>query len=59
MRIGWKKEVETKQKSINTLTDAIKAIKARKQLSSLAIEKANNTANQPPKRKPGRPRKSQ
>ena len=54
-----KKEVETKQKSINTLTDAIKARKARKELSSLAIEKANNTANQPPKRKPGRPRKSQ
>ena len=54
-----KKEVETKQKSINTLTDAIRARKARKELSSLAIEKANNTANQPPKRKPGRPRKSQ
>lgn len=54
-----KKEVETKQKSINTLTDAIRARKARKELSSLAIEKANKTANQPPKRKPGRPRKSQ
>ena len=54
-----KKEVETKQKSINTLTDAVRARKARKELSSLAIEKANKTANQPPKRKPGRPRKSQ
>ena len=54
-----KKEVETKQKSINTLTDAIRARKARKELSSLAIEKANKTANQPPKKKRGRPAKSQ
>ena len=52
-----KKEVEIKQNSINTLTDAIKARKARKELASLAIEKANKTANQPPKKKRGRPAK--
>ena len=52
-----KKEVETKQNSINTLTDAIKARKARKELASLASEKANKTANQPPKKKRGRPAK--
>ena len=40
-----KKEVETKQKSINTLTDAIRARKAKKELLSLAIENANKTAN--------------
>ena len=54
-----KKEVETKQISINTLTDAIRARKARKELSLLVIEKANKTANQPPKKKRGRPAKSQ
>ena len=54
-----KKEVEIKQNSINTLTDAIKARKARKELTSLAIEKANKTANQPPKKKRGRPAKQQ
>ena len=52
-----KKEVEIKQNSINTLTDAIKARKARKELASLASEKANKTANQPPKKKRGRPAK--
>ena len=43
-----KKEVETKQKATSTLTDAIRARKARKELLSLAIEKANKTANQQP-----------
>ena len=40
-----KLEVEKKQKSINTLTDAIRARKAKKELLSLAIENANKTAN--------------
>ena len=52
-----KKEVA--KKSMNTLTDAIRARKARKELLSLAIEKANKTANQQPKKKRGRPPKSQ
>ena len=39
-----KKEVA--KKSMNTLTDAIRARKARKELLSLAIENANKTANQ-------------
>ena len=83
-----KKDVGKDQKSVNTLTNAIKARKARKELLTLAIENANKTANklpdidktsklsqiatlgsklteigdrlqQPPKRKPGRPPKSQ
>jgi len=36
--------VETKQKSINTLTNAIKARKARQELLSLAVARANKTA---------------
>jgi hypothetical protein len=39
-----KKEVEKKKKSTNILSDAIKARKARKELQTAAIEKANNTA---------------
>ena len=83
-----KKDVGKKQNAINTLTNAIKAKKARQELLSLAIERANKTANkiseidktshlskvatvgsklteigerlqQPPKRKQGRPPKSQ
>ena len=83
-----KLEVEKKQKSMNTLTDTIRARKAKKELLALAIESANKTANkltgldrssqlsqlgtvgsklteigdrlqQPPKRKQGRPPKSQ
>jgi len=37
--------VETKQKSINTLTNAIKARKARQELLSLAVARANKTAD--------------
>ena len=40
-----KLEVEKKQKSMNTLTDALRARKAKKELLSLAIENANKTAN--------------
>ena len=42
-----KKDVGTKQnqKAVNTLTDAIKAKKAKKELLALAIESANKTAN--------------
>ena len=40
-----KLEVEKKQKSMNTLTDAIRARKAKKELLSLAIENAIKTAN--------------
>jgi hypothetical protein len=40
-----KKDVGKNQKSVNTLTDAIRARKARKELLSLAIESANKTAN--------------
>lgn len=39
-----KKQIEQKQKSINTLTDAIKARKARQELLSRAVAKANETA---------------
>ncbi len=39
-----KTQIEQKQKSINTLTDAIKARKARQELLSRAIVKANDTA---------------
>ncbi len=37
--------VEKKQKSVNTLTDAIKARRARNELQTLAIEQANKTAD--------------
>ena len=40
-----KVEMEKKQKSINTLTDAIRARKARQELLSRAIESANKTSN--------------
>ena len=42
-----KKDIEKKQKSLNTLTDAIRARKARNELLSLAlaVESANETAN--------------
>ena len=40
-----KNETDKKQKSINTLTDAIRAQKARQELLSRAIESANKTAN--------------
>ena len=40
-----KLDVEKKQKSVNTLTDAIKARRARKELQTLAIEQANKTAD--------------
>ena len=39
-----KTQIEQKQKSINTLTDAIKARKARQELLSIAVAKANETA---------------
>ena len=39
-----KTQIEQKQKSINTLTDAIKARKARQELLSRAVAKANETA---------------
>ena len=41
-----KTQIEQKQKSINTLTDAIKARKARQELLSRAVAKANDTALQ-------------
>ena len=40
-----KLDVEKKQKAVNTLTDAIRASKAKKEELSLAIESANKTAN--------------
>lgn len=42
-----KKDVGTKpnQKTVNTLTDAIRARKAKQELLALAIESANKTAN--------------
>ena len=40
-----KLDVEKKQKSVNTLTDAIKARRARNELQTLAIEQANKTAD--------------
>ena len=40
-----KTQIEQKQKSINTLTDAIKARKARQELLSRAVAKANDTAS--------------
>jgi hypothetical protein len=40
-----KKDVGKNQKTVNTLTDAISARKARKEFLSLAIESANKTAN--------------
>ena len=39
-----KTQIEQKQKSINTLTDAIKARKARQELLSRAVAKANETS---------------
>ena len=54
-----KKDVGKDHKAISTLTDAIRARKAKKELLSLATEKANKTANQAPKKKRGRPAKSQ
>ncbi len=39
-----KLDVEKKQKAINTITDAIKARRARNELQTLAIEQANKTA---------------
>ncbi len=59
-----KLDVEKKQKAVNTLTDATRcyksrARKAKKELLSLAVEKANKTANHAPKKKRGRPAKSQ
>ncbi len=53
-----KKDIETKNKAITTITDAIKAKKARKELKALAIEKANKTAERQPKKKRGRPPKA-
>jgi hypothetical protein len=41
----FKKNVEKKQKSLNTLTDAMKERNTRKELQTLAITKANETAN--------------
>ena len=40
-----KLDVDKKQKSVNTLTDAIKARRARNELQTLAIEQANKTAD--------------
>ena len=40
-----KKDVGKNQNAINTLTNAMKAKKARQELLSLAIERANKTAN--------------
>ncbi len=40
-----KLDVEKKQKSVNTLTDAIKARGTRNGLQTLAIEQANKTAD--------------
>jgi|688.fasta_scaffold886240_1 hypothetical protein len=36
---------ENKQKSMNTISDAMKVRRAQKELQTLAIEKANKTAN--------------
>jgi hypothetical protein len=41
-----KKDVGKNQNSINTLTNAIKAKKARQEFFSLAMERANKTANE-------------
>jgi chromosome segregation ATPase len=41
-----KTQIEQKQKSINTFSDAIKARKARQELLSRAVAKANDTALQ-------------
>ena len=40
-----KRALEKKQKSLNTLTDAIKARKARNEIQKLAITKANKTGD--------------
>ena len=40
-----KLDVEKKQNAVNTLTDAIRARSARKELQTLAIEQANKTAD--------------
>jgi hypothetical protein len=40
-----KLDIEKKQKSLNTLTGAIKARRAQNQLQTLAIEQANKTAD--------------
>ncbi len=40
-----KLDVEKKQNSVNTIADAIKARKARKESQRLAIEQANKTAD--------------
>ncbi len=40
-----KKDIEIKNKAINTISDAIKAKRARKELQTLAIEQANKTAD--------------
>ncbi len=40
-----KLDVEKKQKSVNTITDAIKARRGRNELQSLAIEQADKTAD--------------
>ena len=40
-----KKDIETKNKAINAISDAIKAKRARKELQTLAIEQANKTAD--------------
>ncbi len=40
-----KLDVEKKQNAVNTLTDAMKASRARKELQTLAIEQANKTAD--------------
>ena len=40
-----KLDVEKKQNATNTIADAIKARRARKELQTLAIEQANKTAD--------------
>ena len=40
-----KLDVEKKQNAVNTITDAIRARSARKELQTLAIEQANKTAD--------------
>jgi hypothetical protein len=40
-----KLDVEKKQNSVNTIADAIKARRARKEMQTLAIEQANKTAD--------------
>ena len=40
-----KLDVEKKQNSVNTIADAMKARRARKELQTLAIEQANKTAD--------------